>query len=43
MKLIDFGVAAFPESSPSVQNLLTHADRALYVAKRLGRNTIQSA
>jgi diguanylate cyclase (GGDEF)-like protein len=38
-----FGVAAFPESSPSVQNLLTHADRALYVAKESGRNRVEVA
>lgn len=38
-----FGVAAIPESSPSVQNLLTHADRALYVAKEAGRNRVEVA
>ena len=38
-----FGVAAFPESSPSIQNLLTHADRALYVAKEAGRNRVEVA
>ncbi|HEX6644482.1 MAG TPA: GGDEF domain-containing protein [Gemmatimonadales bacterium] len=38
-----FGVAAVPDSSPSVQNLLAHADRALYVAKEAGRNRVESA
>jgi len=38
-----FGVAAIPESSPSVQNLLAHADRALYVAKEAGRNRVEVA
>jgi diguanylate cyclase (GGDEF)-like protein len=38
-----FGVASIPENSASVQNLLAHADRALYVAKEAGRNRVEVA
>lgn len=38
-----FGVAGCPDSSKSVQNLATLADKALYEAKRGGRNRVQVA
>jgi diguanylate cyclase (GGDEF)-like protein len=37
------GVASMPEDVASATDLMAVADRALYAAKRLGRNTIQSA
>lgn len=37
-----FGVAAAPETTV-IPNLLTHADRALYVAKEAGRNRVEVA
>lgn len=38
-----FGVAAWPETSPSRQNLEMQADAALYVAKSQGRNRVAVA
>jgi diguanylate cyclase (GGDEF)-like protein len=38
-----FGVAACPETSPSLGNLSAQADSALYVAKRSGRNKVEKA
>jgi diguanylate cyclase (GGDEF)-like protein len=38
-----FGVAACPETSPSLDNLPSQADAALYVAKRGGRNRVERA
>ena len=38
-----FGVAGCPDSTRSVQNLATLADKALYQAKREGRNKVSVA
>ena len=38
-----FGVAACPETSPSLDNLPSQADAALYAAKRGGRNRVERA
>ncbi|MGH7533219.1 MAG: diguanylate cyclase [Gemmatimonadales bacterium] len=38
-----FGVAAWPETSPSRQNLEMQADAALYVSKQHGRNRVSAA
>jgi diguanylate cyclase (GGDEF)-like protein len=38
-----FGVAACPETSPSLDNLPAQADAALYAAKRAGRNRVERA
>ena len=38
-----FGVAACPETSPSLDNLPAQADAALYAAKRGGRNRVERA
>lgn len=38
-----FGVAACPETSPSLDNLPAQADSALYAAKRGGRNRVEKA
>lgn len=37
---LSFGVAAFPESGSSREELLAAADQALYTAKRSGRNCV---
>jgi diguanylate cyclase (GGDEF)-like protein len=37
------GVASMPDDVSAVADLMPLADRALYAAKRLGRNTVQSA
>jgi diguanylate cyclase (GGDEF)-like protein len=38
-----FGVAACPETSPSLDNLPAQADAALYAAKRSGRDRVERA
>ncbi len=38
-----FGVASFPEDAASREDLLRKADRALYSAKRAGRNRVHTA
>jgi diguanylate cyclase (GGDEF)-like protein len=40
---ISLGVASFPEDSTSAPDLLERADRALYLAKTLGRNQVAIA
>lgn len=37
------GIAAYPEDATERKNLLAHADMAMYVAKRLGRNQTRVA
>ena len=38
---ISLGVAALTASTPDLATLLHHADEALYVAKRRGRNRVE--
>jgi diguanylate cyclase (GGDEF)-like protein len=38
-----FGVAVYPEDAASAEDLLRRADRALYLAKRNGRNRAEAA
>lgn len=40
---ISIGVATFPDHTESPQNLLEAADKAMYVAKRQGRDRVQTA
>lgn len=40
---ISFGVAAYPENGDNEMDLLHQADRALYAAKRSGRNLVRGA
>jgi diguanylate cyclase (GGDEF)-like protein len=40
---VSVGVAAMPEDAAASEDLMPAADRALYVAKRLGRNAIEVA
>jgi len=40
---ISIGVAAFPEAAQSKEALLEAADRAMYIAKRLGRDRVVAA
>ena len=40
---ISIGVAAFPGCAETKEGLLEAADRALYVAKRLGRDRVVAA
>jgi diguanylate cyclase (GGDEF)-like protein len=35
------GIALFPEHAPTLQQLLVHADSAMYQAKRAGKNTLR--
>ncbi len=40
---ISIGVASYPDSADTKESLLEAADRALYVAKRLGRDRVMAA
>ncbi|HWA17306.1 MAG TPA: diguanylate cyclase [Gemmatimonadales bacterium] len=40
---VSIGVASLPETTRSVDNLVAQADSALYEAKRLGRDRVQTA
>ncbi len=37
---ISVGIACFPRCGETVENIMEHADQALYVAKRTGRNRV---
>ncbi len=37
---VSLGVASFPEDSLKAENILAHADKALYMAKAAGRNQV---
>jgi diguanylate cyclase (GGDEF)-like protein len=37
---VSAGMAIFPEHEKNIEDVLNHADEALYVAKRAGRNTV---
>jgi len=39
---ISCGIATFPEDAESLRLLATHADDAMYAAKRAGRNTVRT-
>jgi diguanylate cyclase (GGDEF)-like protein len=40
---VSVGVAGMPDDAVATEDLMPAADRALYVAKRLGRNAIEVA
>jgi len=40
---VSVGVAGMPDDAVASEDLMPAADRALYIAKRLGRNAIEVA